>query len=169
MKILYRCLILAFFQNCTQVQDGVSVVFTSEKMVRDFFIENRDTLFLNEYYTVLIKNNQYDTLSLNINNLGSSVNKAMLPNQIDYYIGDSIVGDVLITNYLGKNYSRISICKHQEATLLFLMPDFSDRSKNKTYSYLVECINSNKKQFLNMKIKSNYGLNKYPVKVEVSD
>lgn len=168
--ILYGTLMFVLFNRCAHVEEGVSVAFTPVKMVQDTVIdENGDTLLLNEYYTLLLKNDQYDTLSFNIDHLGNSVYKAMLPSKVEYYIGDSLSGDELMCNMLSKNHVAIKVPKHQQSTILLLMPEFSDVSRYKIYSYLIECVSLNKKEILYMRIESKYGLVYHPINVNISD
>lgn len=166
-----KLLILLPLQGCSPNPrpEGISYCFIPDSMVRDTFIDDADTLVLNEYYRVLIKNDQYDTLSFVVDYMGTSRNRSVLASEVWYYIGDTITGNSLICNFLSKNHQVVNIAKNQEAVLLFDMPEFSDQRAFKHYEYSVECTDSAKKEFRKLELTSRYGLNTYPVKAKIVD
>lgn len=168
-KIIFGAFIMVSLHNCTQppVQEDVTFRFACEETIWDVDIIGKDTFYFNEYHYGIIRNDQYDTLLLKLSHLGTSVNKAMIPGQTGQYISDSWSPIDLSNNGKGYYPSEIILAKHQEAVLLFLMPDLSDRSKKMAYDYLVECRDSSHNRVLIMRIGFKNGLNNDPVKVEM--
>lgn len=164
-------LILLLLQGCSPnpKPEGVSYCFIHDGIVRDTAIADADTLVLNEYYRILIKNDQYDTLSFVLDHMGTSRNKSVLVSEVTHYVGDTITENSLISNFRSENHQVVNIAKSQEAVLLFDMPEFSDQRTFKHYKYYVECTDSAKKQFRQLELTSRHGLNTNPVKAKIVD